>query len=118
MDWSSIRRILIVGGYCSDFWVIRACLSRIPHLYHSFDLPFSCLIMHTSSGAGRSFALRIGGRSVEESAIGRTGGETGSIAIVVYGAPFAGPLITTQIVLFHTLNTPGFEHVLHSNQDN
>ena len=28
------------------------------------------------------------------------------------------PLITTQIVLFHTLNTPGFEYFLHSNQPN
>ena len=27
-------------------------------------------------------------------------------------------LITTQIVLFHTLNNPGFEHFLHSNQPN
>ena len=27
-------------------------------------------------------------------------------------------LITTQIVLFHTLNTPGFEHFLRSNQSN
>ena len=27
-------------------------------------------------------------------------------------------LITTQIVLFHTLNTPGFEHFLRSNQPN
>ena len=27
-------------------------------------------------------------------------------------------VITTQIVLFYTLNTPGFEHFLHSNQPN
>ena len=27
-------------------------------------------------------------------------------------------VITTQIVLFHTLNTPGFEHFLRSNQPN
>ena len=27
-------------------------------------------------------------------------------------------LITTQIVLFHTLNTPGFKHFLRSNQPN
>ena len=29
-----------------------------------------------------------------------------------------GMLITTQIVLFHTLNTLGFEHFLRSNQPN
>ena len=27
-------------------------------------------------------------------------------------------LITTQIILFHTLNTPDFEHFLRSNQPN
>ena len=27
-------------------------------------------------------------------------------------------LITTQIILFHTLNTPDFEYFLHSNQPN
>ena len=29
-----------------------------------------------------------------------------------------GGVITTEIVLFRTLNTPGFEHFLRSNQPN
>ena len=29
-----------------------------------------------------------------------------------------GGVITTQIVMFHTLNTPGFKHFLRSNKPN
>ena len=36
--WNYVKRILVVGSYCFDFRVIRACLVGIMPLYHSFDL--------------------------------------------------------------------------------
>ena len=56
-----------MGSYYSDFRVIRACLARILPLYHSFDLPYTCPIMRTSSRLNRSSGLRIWGRPAEES---------------------------------------------------
>ena len=63
------------------------CLARIPPLYHSFDLPYTCPIMRTSSRPNRSSGLRIGGRPAEESESGRTDGGSGSLAIVVNRVP-------------------------------
>ena len=85
--WNSVKRILAVGSYCSDFRVIKACLVGIPPLYHSFDLPYICSIMRSSSGPNRSSGLCIGGRPAEESELGRTGGGSSSLAIVVDRAP-------------------------------
>ena len=67
--------------------VIRACLAGIPPLYHSFNLPYTCPIMCTSSGPNRSSGLRIGGRPAEESESRRTGGGSGSLSVVVNRAP-------------------------------
>ena len=66
---------------------IRACLARIPPLYHSFDLPYTCLIMRTSSRLNRSYGLRIGGRPAEESESSRIGGGSGSLVVMVDSAP-------------------------------
>ena len=63
------------------------CLARIPPLYHSFDLPYTFPIMHTSFGPNRSSSLRIEGRLVEESESRRTGGGSSSLAVVVDRAP-------------------------------
>ena len=76
-----------MGSHCSDFRVIRACLAGIPPLYHSFDLPYTCPIMRTSSGPNRSSGLRIGGKPAEESESRRTDGGSGSLAVVVDSAP-------------------------------
>ena len=80
-----------MGSYCFDFRVIRVCLAGIPPLYHSFDLPYTCLIMRTSSGPNRSSGLRIGGSSTEEPDLGQTGEGSGRSAIVVDCVPLAGP---------------------------
>ena len=76
-----------MGSYCYDFRVIKACLDGILPLYHSFDLPYTCPIMHTSSRPNRSSSLRIGGRTVEEFKSRRTDGGSGSLAVVVDRAP-------------------------------
>ena len=78
--WNYVERILAVGSYCYDFGVIRACLARIPPLYQSFDLPYTCPIMRSSSRTSRSSGLYIGGRPIEESESRRTGGGSSSIA--------------------------------------
>ena len=78
-----------MGSYCSDFRVIRACLAGILPIYHSFDLPYTCSIMRTSSGPNRSFGLRLGGRPVEESESRRTGGGSCSLPAMVNRAPLA-----------------------------
>ena len=78
-----MERILAVGSYCSDFRVIRACLDGIPPLYHSFDLPYTCPIMHTSSGPNRSSGLRLRGRPTEEFELRWTGGGSNSLVAVV-----------------------------------
>ena len=54
-------RLSIVWSYCSSFRVIGAFLADVPPFYHSFDFPYSCLIMHTSSRPNRFSGLRIGG---------------------------------------------------------
>ena len=69
-----------MGSYCSDFRVIRACLAGISPLYHSFDLPYTCPIMCTSSKPNRSSGMHIGGRPVEEYESRRTDGGSGSHA--------------------------------------
>ena len=46
--------------------------------------------MRTSSGPSRSSGMRIGGRPFEESKSRRTSRGSGSLAIVVNGAPPAG----------------------------
>ena len=59
-----------MGSYYSNFRVIRACLAGIPPIYYSFNLPYTCPIMCTSSGPNRSSGLCIGGSSVEEPDLG------------------------------------------------
>ena len=76
-----------MGSYRFDFRVIRACLARIPPLYHSFDLPHTFPIMLTSFGPNRSFGLRIGRRHAEESEPRQTSGGSGSLSAVVDRAP-------------------------------
>ena len=76
-----------MGSYCFDFRVIRVCLAGILPLYHSFNLPYTCPIMRTSSRPNRSSGLRIGGRPTEESESGRTDGGSGSLVVVVNKAP-------------------------------
>ena len=66
-------------------------MAGIPPLYHSFDLPYTCPIMHTSSGSSRSSGLRIGGSFTEEPNLGQTGEGSGRPAIVVDRVPLAGP---------------------------
>ena len=79
-----------MGSHCSKFRVIRACLTGIPPLYHSFDLPYTYLIMRTSFGSNRSSGLRIGGRPTEESELSQTDGGSGSLSVVVDSAPPVG----------------------------
>ena len=81
-----------MGSYYSDFRVIRVCLARIPLLYHSFDLPYTCPIMRTSSRPNCSSSLRIGGSSAEEPDLEHTGERFGRPAIVVDRVPSAGPI--------------------------
>ena len=76
-----------MGSHYYDFRVIRECLAGIPPIYHSFDLPYTCPIMRTSSGPNRSFGLRMGGRPVEEFESRRTGNGSGSLAVMVDSAP-------------------------------
>ena len=85
--WNSIERILALGSYCSDFRVIRPGLVRIPPLYQSFDLPYTCPIMRTSSRPSCSSGPRIGGRPAEEFKLRRTGGGSSSLIVVVDRAP-------------------------------
>ena len=85
--WNSVKCILAVGSYCSEFRVIRACLAGILPIYHSFDLPYTCPIMRTSSGPNRSSGLRLGGRPVEESKSRRTDGGSCSLPAMVNRAP-------------------------------
>ena len=80
-----------MGSYCFNFRVIRACLVGIPPLYHSFDLPYTCPIMRTSSGPNCSSGLRIGGRPAEESESRQTGSGFDSLAAVVNRAPADHP---------------------------
>ena len=84
-------RLLIVGSYCPNFRVIRACLAEVPHFYHSFDLPYSCPIMLTSFGPNHSFGLRIEESSTEELDLGQIGKGFGLPALVVDRVPSAGP---------------------------
>ena len=85
--WNSVERILTVRSYCSDFRVIKVCLVRIQSLYHSFNLPYTCPIMRTSSGPNRSSGLCIAGRPAEESELGQTDGGSGSLVVLVDRAP-------------------------------
>ena len=89
--WNSVERILAVGSHCYDFRVIRACLVGIPPLFYSFNLPYTCLIMCTSSGPSRSSGLRIGGSSAEEPDLGQIGERSGCPAIVVDRVPLVRP---------------------------
>ena len=73
------------------FRVIRACLTGIPPLYHSFDPPYTCPIMHTSSRPNHYSVLCIGGRSTEEPDLGQTGEGFSRPAIVVDRVPSARP---------------------------
>ena len=66
-------------------------MARISPLYHSFDLPYTCLIMRTSSRPNRSSGLRRGGSSAEELDLGQTSEGSGDPAIVVDRVPLAGP---------------------------
>ena len=68
------------------------CLAGILPLFHSFDLPYTCLIMRTSSKPNRSSGLRIGGSFVEEPDLGQTGERSGRPAVVVDRVPLARPL--------------------------
>ena len=92
LGWKFVEHILAVGSYCFDFMVIRVCLAGISPLFHSFDLPYTCLIMRTSSGPSLSSGLRIGGSSAEEPDLGQTGEGSDRPAIVVDRVPLEGPL--------------------------
>ena len=78
-------------SYCSNFRVIGPCLAEVPHFYHSFDLPYSCPIMRTSSGPNHFSSLRIGGSSIEELDLGKIGEGSDRRALVVDRVPPAGP---------------------------
>ena len=90
-SWNSVKHILAMGSNCSYFRLIRACLAGIPPLYHSFDLPYTCPIMRTSSGPSHFFGLHIGGSSAEESNLGQTDEGFGRPTVVVHRVPLAGP---------------------------
>ena len=75
-------------SYCSNF---GECLAEIPPFYHSFDLPYSCLIMCTSSGPNRSFGLCIGGSCIEGPDLGQIGEGSCRPAFVVNRVPPTGP---------------------------
>ena len=80
-----------MGNWCFDFRDIRACLTRILLLYHSFDLPYTCPIIRTSCGPNRSSGLRIGGNFAKEPDLGQTSEGSGSLAIVIDQVPLARP---------------------------
>ena len=85
--WNSVERILSMGSYCFDLRVIRACLAGILPLYHSFDLPYTCLVIRTSFGPNRSYGQSLGGRPAEGFESRQIGGGSGSLAVVVDRAP-------------------------------
>ena len=58
----------------------RACSVGVLH----FLLFFSYLALRISMGPGRSSVLRIGSNPAEASSLGRTGGESDSLAVVVH----------------------------------
>ena len=78
-------------SYCSNFRVIGACLTEVPPFYHSFDLPYSCPIMRTSSRPNRFTGLRIKGSSTKEPDLGQIGEGYGCLALVVDRVPPTGP---------------------------
>ena len=90
-SWSSVKHLLVVGSYCSDFRVIMVCLAGILPLYHSFDLPYTCPIMRTSSGPNRSFGLAHKGKFSRGPDLGQTGEGPDRPAIVIDRVPSAGP---------------------------
>ena len=67
-------------------------MAEVPPFYHSFDLPYSCPIMRTSSGPNRFSSLRIGRSSTEEPDLGQIGEGFCRPALVVDCVPPAGPL--------------------------
>ena len=66
------------------------CLAEGPPFYHSFNLPYSFLIMRISFGPNRSSSLLIGGSSTEEPDLGQIGQGFGRPSLVVYCVPLAG----------------------------
>ena len=52
---------------------------------------FSYLTLHTFMGPGRSSVLRIGSNPTEASSLGRTGGESDSLAVVVHRVALGEP---------------------------
>ena len=58
-------------------------LAEILPFYHLFAFPYTCSIMHTSSGTSRPSSLRIGGSSIEGSDLGQIGGGSSHLAITV-----------------------------------
>ena len=80
---------MIVGSYCSDFGVVRACLAEI--LLYSFDLPFPRLTMRTPLGLSHPPVLCIGGSFTKEPDLGQTGEGSGHQAICFDRVPLAGP---------------------------
>ena len=80
-----------MGSNYFDFRVSRACLAGILPLFHPFDLPYTCPIIHTSSGPSHSSYLCIRGSSTEESDLGQTGEGSDHPTIVVDLVPLAGP---------------------------
>ena len=81
-------RLLAMWSYCSNF---GACLAEIPPFYHSFDLPYSCLIMCTSFGPNCSFGMRRGGSCTEGPDLGQIGEGSGRPALVVDRVPPTRP---------------------------
>ena len=78
-------------SYNYNFRVIGACLAKVPPFNYSFDLPYSCPIMRTSSGPNRSSGLRIGRSSTDEPGLGQIGEGSGCPAFVVVCVPPTGP---------------------------
>ena len=61
-------------------------------LHYFFNSLFPCLALHISMGPGRSSLLRIGSDSTEASGLGRAGGESDSLVVVVHRVAPREPL--------------------------
>ena len=67
----------------------RACLVGVLHCF--FNSLFPYVALHISMGPGRSSVLRIGSDSTEASGLGRAGGESNSLAVVVHRVALGEP---------------------------
>ena len=69
---------------------VRACLVGVLHYFFEFLSP--CIALHNSMGPGRSFVLHIGSNSIEAYGSVKMGGESDSLAMVVYRDAQGEPL--------------------------